>query len=288
MTDTATDEAVQPSLDDLSTVPIDDVLGSVEQRLDRRLVRTSGHFSRYNGTAGFPTDTDTWIRLAWRRAGRFNTQAWTGFEAAADIEGVPRPEWLASASWSDSGRGVVWRADEMTLAPGSAIAAGADVTEDPGLPDHWWDDLRSALVALADHSTDRVAMGQEHLSRRIGEVYGDAIDTEITDWACAHGDLGYANVCGPRLVLLDWESWGMAPAGWDAACLWSASLSVPALAERVLAVFDDVLTTRSGRLSRLLLCANAERAHRRTGTAGPLTATLASTASTLIEELGTS
>ncbi len=285
MTHTTTDEAVQPSMDDLSTVPIDDVLDDVEQRLKRQLVRPSGHFSRYNGTAGFPTDTGTWVRLAWRRAGQFDTQAWTGFEAAAGIEGVPRPEWLAAASWTDGGRGVVWRADEMTLVPDPAISKRADVAEDPGLPDQWWDDLRSALASLAGHPTDRVAMGQEHLSRRIREVYGNGIDTEVTDWACAHGDLGYANVCGPRLALLDWESWGMAPAGWDAACLWSASLAVPELAERVLAVFDDVLSTRSGRLSRLLLCANAERAHRRTGKPGPLTETLAKAAVALIEEL---
>ncbi|MBT2408137.1 MULTISPECIES: hypothetical protein [unclassified Streptomyces] len=53
-------------------------------------------------------------------------------------------------------------------------------------------------------------MRQEHLTGRIRKVYGDAVDTTITDWACAHGDIGWANVTAPTLTLLDWESWGRA------------------------------------------------------------------------------
>lgn len=276
---------MQATLDDLSTVPLDDVLDDVERRLGRQLKREDGHFSKYNGTAGFQTDKETWVRLAWRRTERIDTQAWTGFEAAAAIEGVPRPEWSAAAVWTDRTRGVVWRADEMTLVEGGALSATGDITADPGLPEQWWIDLRTALSNLAEHSTDRVSMGQAHLTRRIHEVYGKDIDTTITDWACAHGDLGYANLCGPRLSIIDWESWGMGPVGWDAACLWSASLTVPALTERVQVLFSDVLSTHSGKLSRLLLCANVERAFRRTGQKAPLTDTMADVATSLIREL---
>lgn len=276
---------VQPDLDDLSTVPLEDVLESVELRLGRQLKRQDGHYSRYNGTAGFPTTSDTWVRLAWRRSGKLNSQAWTGFEAAGAIGGVPHPEWLAAGTWLDASRGVVWRADEMTRVDDPALSATGDITTDPRLPEQWWTDLRSALTNMAGHSTDRVCMSQAHLSARIHEVYGGDVDTTITDWACAHGDLGYANLCGPRLTIIDWESWGMGPVGWDAACLWSASLTVPALAGRVLTLFDDVLSTRTGRLSRLLLCANTARAFRRTGNAAPLTATMAAAADSLISEL---
>ncbi|MGW3031226.1 aminoglycoside phosphotransferase [Streptomyces sp. NPDC001178] len=276
---------MQATLDDLSTVQLDDVLDGVERRLGRQLKRQDGHFSRFNGTAGFRTNEGTWIRLAWRRPGEIDAQAWTGFEAAAAIEGVPRPEWSAAAVWTDQARGVVWRADEMTLVEDGALSATGDIATDPGLPEQWWDDLRTALTNLAEHSTDRVSMGQAHLSRRIHEVYGEDIDTTITDWACAHGDLGYANLCGPRLSLLDWESWGMGPVGWDAACLWSASLPIPALAERVQSVFSDLLSTRNGKLSRLLLCANVERAYRRTGTKAPLTDSMAVIAESLLHEL---
>ncbi|QNA78250.1 aminoglycoside phosphotransferase [Streptomyces sp. So13.3] len=272
-------------LDDLSTVPLDDVLERVEQRLGRQLKRQDGHYSQWNGTAGFPTDADTWIRLAWRRTEKINTQAWTGFEAAAAIEGVPRPQWSAAAVWSDASRGIVWRADEMTLTSDPALSSTGDIAADPHLSEQWWADLHSALFNLAGHSTDRVAMGQTHLSARIHEIYGDQVDTTITDWACAHGDLGYANLCGPRLTIIDWESWGMGPVGWDAACLWSASLAIPALAERILILFEDVLATRTGRLSRLLLCANTARAFRRTGKPAPQTKTMAAVAESLLTEL---
>lgn len=272
-------------MDDLSTVPIDDVLDGVEQRLGRQLKRQDGHYSKHNGSAGFPTDAGTWVRLAWRRAARINTQAWTGFEAAAAIEGVPRPQWFAAATWFDTTRDVVWRADEMTRAEDPTVSAAADIVTDPLLPERWWTDLEFALTSLASHDTDRVAMPEAHLTTRIHEMYGDGIDTTVADWACAHGDLGFANLCGPRLAILDWESWGMAPVGWDAACLWSASLQVPTLAEQVLDRFDNVLSTRSGRLSRLLLCANTARAFKRTGIPAPLTETMAATAETLLAEL---
>lgn len=274
-----------PPMDDLSTVPLDDVLDTVERRLDLRLKRQDGHYSKYNGTAGFPTDAGTWVRLAWRRTRKINTQAWTGFEAAASIEGVPRPEWSAAAVWTDTSRGLIWRADEMTLIEDGALSSTADVATDPLLPEQWWTDLHSALTNLAGHTTNRVCMSQIHLSSRIHEIYGEHVDTTITDWSCAHGDLGYANLSGPRLSILDWESWGMAPTGWDAACLWNASLTVPALADRVLSLFDGVLSTRSGRLSRLLLCANTARAFKRTGVRAPLTEEMTALADVLLDQL---
>lgn len=276
---------MQPSMDDLSTIPINDVLDQTEQRLALQLKRQDGHYSKYNGTAGFPTDTGSWVRLAWRRPGRLDIQSWTGFEAAAAIQDVPRPMWSAAASWSDPVRQVVWRADEMTRVDAAALSATADITTDPDLPDQWWHDLKAALTNLAAYETNRIAMGQAHLTTRIHEIYGERVDTTIADWACAHGDLGYANLCGRELAILDWESWGMAPVGWDAACLWNASLAVPGLAARVESTFSDVLDTRSGRLSQLLLCANVARAFRRTGTSGPHTMCMAATADMLLREL---
>ncbi len=166
----------------------------------------------------------------------------------------------------------------MTHIPARSISHRADLTTDPHLPEQWWTDLRAALDALAGHTTDRLCMPQTHLTARISEVYGDAVDTTVTDWACAHGDLGWANLCGPDLAVFAWEDWGNAPVGLDTACLWAASLPQPAVADRVLDLFADVFITRSGRLVRLLLCANTARAHKRTGTPGPLTDAMARTA----------
>ncbi|MFE2726479.1 aminoglycoside phosphotransferase [Kitasatospora sp. NPDC059327] len=276
---------MQQNLDDLSTVDLEEVLDTTESRLGCTLQRKAGHYSAHNGSAGFPTAAGTWVRLAWRRPDRLNGQRWTGFEAAAALTGVPRPEWFAAASWTDTRRGVVWRADEMTHIPARSISHRADLGSDPNLPERWWTDLRAALDALGGHTTDRLCMSQAHLTARIREIYGDTVDTAVTDWACAHGDLGWANLCGPDLAVLDWEDWGNAPVGLDAACLWAASLPQPAVAEKVLDLFADVLTSRSGRLSRLLLCANTARAYKRTGTLGPLTDAMARTADELLAEL---
>src|SRR5699024_8914077 len=119
-------------------------------------------------------------------------------------------------------------------------AAGADIVEDPCLPETWWAALRNGLDSLAAHTTNRVALEQGHLSRRVREVYGSEVDTRVPGdaWACAHGDLGYANLTGPELVLLDWESWG-----------WRRSVGTPLVGGRLHWVFPRSRTgwSRSSR-----------------------------------------
>jgi hypothetical protein len=62
-----------------------------------------------------------------------------------------------------------------------------------------------------------------------------------TTWTTAHGDFHYANLCGPDLYILDWEGWGTAPAGYDAATLHSHSLLIPTVAARIREQFADLL-----------------------------------------------
>ncbi|MEV4253849.1 aminoglycoside phosphotransferase [Spirillospora sp. NPDC049652] len=276
---------LQASLFDLAKVPHHDVLDTIEARLGLTLDRAAGHYSALNGTAGFPTSAGTWVRLARHRPAELNAEALTGFEAALVLAEVPRPVWRSAATWYDNDRAVVWRADEMTRVTDPAVSSTGSVTTNPGLPDTWWADLRAASKALATHPTRRVCMPQEHLSQRIVEVYGDKVDTTITDWATVHGDLGWANVCAPTLTLIDWESWGRGPAALDAATLWAASLQVPALAAKVLEAFDEVLSARTGRLVRLMQCANVARAFNRTSRKGPLTDAMAANAPELLAEL---
>ncbi|MFI5671968.1 aminoglycoside phosphotransferase [Streptomyces sp. NPDC051704] len=273
------------TMDDLRTVPHDDVLADAEKRIGRVLDRDHAHYSRFNGTAGFPTSEGTWVRLAWCRLEQLSSSAWTGIEASVAIRGVPRPEWYGGSQWYDPSRGVVWRVDEMSRATATAVSPVGTVDHKPALPAGWWAELRCALSALATYTTDRVCVQQEHLSARIRDVYGDEIDTTVPEWACAHGDVGWANVTAPAFMLLDWESWGRAPVGYDAACLWSASLTVPVLAEQVLDEFADVLHTRAGRLSRLLLCANIERAQRRSGSETPMFAPATAASMELLSSL---
>jgi thiamine kinase-like enzyme len=81
---------------------------------------------------------------------------------------------------------------------------------------------------------------------------GIPIDTDApAPWVTAHGDLHYANICGPDFCLLDWEGWGLAPAAYDAATLYSYSLLVPATADRVHDELAHLLDTPAGRYAQL-------------------------------------
>ncbi|MGX1755384.1 hypothetical protein ACWIG5_00435 [Streptomyces lydicus] len=93
---------------------------------------------------------------------------------------------------------------------------------------------------------------EQYIRRRVPEFTG-VTPGEIA-WATAHGDLHWANLTGPQLTLLDWEGWGAAPLGYDAAHLYLHSLPVPDVTERVRKEFAHVLDTPDGRIGELTAC----------------------------------
>ncbi|REE95033.1 hypothetical protein [Thermomonospora umbrina] len=97
------------------------------------VVADAADLAPLNGTAGFPTSTGTWVRLAWHLPGHAKATTITGLQDALALNGVPRPIWRASASWHDDARQVVWQADEMTRAPDPVVSATATATLDPGM-----------------------------------------------------------------------------------------------------------------------------------------------------------
>ncbi|MGH3826710.1 MAG: hypothetical protein ACRDQX_05995 [Pseudonocardiaceae bacterium] len=176
------------------------------------------------------------------------------------IPGIPNPAWLQSATWVDTNRGRVWRAEEMELVTEPVVAVtGTMLTAPPDLPDTWWVELRAALAALAGFRTLRVCGRQELITRWISQVFGGVVDTTVIEWATSHGDLHWGNITAPGLALLDWADWGLAPRGNDAACLWGSALAVPDTADRVHAEFRDDLDCRSGKIARLWVCGNILR-----------------------------
>ncbi|AHH98686.1 hypothetical protein [Kutzneria albida] len=239
---------------DLRTEPHHDVLDHVDTTLGLTTDRAAVIHGNYGVTEGMPTSSGTWVRIQRRPRHRLSEQSWIGAEAASTLTGVSRPDWYRSVVWTDTDRDVVWRADELELVSSPVIG---DTTTATRLPDSWWTGLHTNLDALARNSTTRVGMRQEHLTRRVNEVF-PGVDTSIEQWRTAHADLHWANLTRDG-HLLDWEDWGAAPRGLDAAYLWGASLPVPDLADRVLREFTHDLATREGRLARLLLCANIIR-----------------------------
>ncbi|MER7131305.1 hypothetical protein [Streptosporangium saharense] len=77
----------------------------------------------------------------------------------------------------------------------------------------------------------------------------------MAEWRLAHADFNWANMTAPAFCVFDWEDWGMAPRGLDAANLWSVSLAVPALADRVRSERRDDLESRDGKLMTLFVAA---------------------------------
>lgn len=258
---------------DLRKHSCDDVLGRVQTALQTRFERNSE--VRKRRSVGFRTNRRTWVRVEVKDPSRLGGQAW-GVEAAAVLRAVSMPAWVQGISWLDwldQDRPVVWRADETEYITDKPIKPGGTVTTEPELSESWWRTFNASLEGLAAHRTMRTAtptldpITQPRVTATIHKVFPD-VDSTITEWTVAHADLGWSNLTAPACYLLDWEDWGMAPRGWDAATLWAESLAVPALADRVSQERRVDLENRTGKLSQLYHCAELIAAP--DGYAGPL------------------
>lgn len=215
---------------------------------------------RKRRSVGARTDRDTWVRVERRPLDRIPGQGWNGTESAARLEGVAQPAWWGCVVWRDADEPVMWRADETDLLPGKPIGT-AVLVEEPALSGEWWRAFGSSLDALARNTTGRVAtpdtvtMTQGLVTESVQGVFPEVIDTAVGRWVPAHADLNWANMSAPAFSLFDWEDWGNAPQGLDAATLWGASLAVPALADRVRSERRHDFESRDGRLMTLFVCA---------------------------------
>jgi hypothetical protein len=249
---------------DLRHADVRDVLDHVERVLDVRLDPDT--MVRKRRTIGAASDRRTWIRIELRGTERMTGpvagQGW-GFEATRAIAGVPLPQWFRGASW----RGeplrphTVWRVDEIEritgnepLRAGHGLPAAADA-----LSDLWWSALRDSLSCLAATDTSRIAtpdcrsVTTARVEAEIRKVFPTVGDLHVAEWewTTAHADLGWANLMGPRLWITDWEDWGRAPRGLDAANLWACSLGQPPLATEIESLFDSDLKSPTGRIMAL-------------------------------------
>ncbi|MGW2890803.1 hypothetical protein ACWDDN_36950 [Streptomyces griseoruber] len=245
-----------PAAVDLRVQPVDEVLDRVERALQVRL--DQGTVVRKRRTVGARTDRGTWVRIERRRLDKIDGQGWNGTECAALLSGVAKPAWYGGVVWRDWVDEVMWRADETDVLPGEPVSAQAALA----LPDEWWEALNTSMDVLAAQDTTRIAtpdtvtITQAGVTEAIQAAFPGVSDTTITQWAPAHGDLNWANVTAPNFCLFDWEDWGMAPRGLDSAALWSNSLAVPELADRVRHERHRDLDSRDGMLMALFYCTN--------------------------------
>ncbi|WP_034270772.1 hypothetical protein [Actinospica robiniae] len=243
---------------DLRKTDVPDVLARVKAALQAAVCDEGPEtYVRKRRSIGFRTERNTWVRIECRGRERLDGQAW-GLESAAAIREVPIPTWHAGLSWLDTERDVMWRADETAYIDQAPIGRASNA---PGLPPSWWAACNAALGELARHPTARNAtpdlepINAARVGAAITKVFPECAQVSLDEWTTAHADLNWANMTGPTLWILDWEDWGRAPRGLDAANLWAGSLALPAIAATIYELRRADLESPTGKLMRLFKCA---------------------------------
>lgn len=206
-----------------------------------------------------------WLRVTAEHRDWAHGEMWTGNSDAVVLAGVAKPTVLARTEWQEPP--VCVYGEIMTLAPSPVCSPTPELRADVSLPERWWTDLKRSLASLQRQHSGRVHYSERNLKRCLETRFGRWVDLGTAiEWATAHGDLHWANLTCPELTILDWECWGAAPAGIDAATLYCHSLLVPRVAEKVRLAFADALDTAAGKLAQLcvidhLLTRAADREH---------------------------
>jgi hypothetical protein len=210
-----------------------------------------------SGPVTDPDGAPAWLRV--ESAPKPGGRLWEGNRLAEQLlpPHIPRPRLLAAHTW---GTGPVFQAQVFSHVPASAASKTPDLHEPPNVDPTWWTDLRSVLHDLqqvpAPHGRRSHTPGYiARIPTYLPEVVERGVDLTVRTWVTAHGDLHWANLTKDPLVLVDWEGWGTAPAGYDAAVLHAYALAEPDTAAKVRATFADVLDTEDGRLAQLLISA---------------------------------
>ncbi|MFC9680363.1 hypothetical protein [Streptomyces sp. NPDC056948] len=200
-------------------------------------------------TAGAPA----WLRLVSAPADKASGKLWDGAldaqHAFGDLDGH-RPALLGVHDAVEDA--VAYRAELSARIDHPVLSGDPILQHDLELPDAWWTDLAGVLEKVSVAGTDRVAVRKPYMDRAIPEFVGIPAPT-VTCWTTAHGDVHWANLTAP-LQVLDWEGWGGAPVGFDAAMLYAYSLQQPDIAARVRAAFP-VLGSPAGLAAEATVCA---------------------------------
>ncbi|WP_447005894.1 aminoglycoside phosphotransferase [Saccharothrix isguenensis] len=172
-------------------------------------------------------DAEYWLRVVSEDKQWIAGDFWTGNLDANVLADLATPHVLDVVEWEE------WRqhrAELMTRMPGQPCSPADALRAEVELSDEWWAELRRTTDTVAATPTARVNSSQDKITDRIVQRFGDAVDPTVPEWETVHGDVHWANLLCPSFGLLDWEWWGRAPAGTDAATLLCYSLLTPTIA----------------------------------------------------------
>lgn len=190
-----------------------------------------------------------WLKIT-AKGGK--TEHWhrRGEQLAQTIDGVPKPKILRELEWSYEGADL--HAFVYSFMPSPSVQPTPWVSAPmPELSDGWMAELALSLKRIGEQPLTRWLAHPGPVARMIGQRFGRRAPYDVDEWRMAHGDLHWSNVTAPTLALIDWEFYGAAPRGYDAAMLLMLASSDPELHERIEAAFAGELNTRSGLIARL-------------------------------------
>ncbi|MGX1976893.1 phosphotransferase family protein [Streptomyces kronopolitis] len=209
------------------------------------------HGRTLSSHAVHPDHGECWLRMISAPEDKAGGRIWEGNrEAAVLFDGRVHKPVLHGAS-QDALDGYAHLAELHSFVSEPVCSSSPVLRQDLDLPGSWWSSLRKDLEQVNGMPTERVAVRQEWVDRSVPRFL-DLPAPRITEWATAHGDLHAANLTSVTPVLLDWEGFGLAPVGYDAAMLLAYSLLAPGFAEGVREAFP-VLATESGRVAQLVV-----------------------------------
>ncbi|GAA2947567.1 phosphotransferase [Streptomyces enissocaesilis] len=209
------------------------------------------HGRTLSARAQDPDQRACWLRLLSAPEEKAAGKIWEGNrEAAALFDGRIRKPLLYGTTQSSSD-GYAYRAELHQYIAEPVLSASPVLRTGPQPSAGWWESLRTDLEYVSGTPTDRVAVRQEWVDRAVPRFL-QIPDPQITYWTTAHGDLHTANLTSTTPYLLDWEGFGLAPAGYDAAMLLAYSLLVPEFAHDIHDTFS-VLKTEPGRVAQIIV-----------------------------------
>jgi hypothetical protein len=166
-----------------------------------------------------------WLRLVSAPADKASGKLWDGArdaqDAFGDLDGH-RPALLAVHDTVDDG--IAHRAKLSARVDQPVLSDDPILQHTLQLPDSWWANLAGTLEKVAAIDTDRIAVRQQYTDRAIPQFVGMPAPA-VTCWSTAPSDVHWANLTASPLQLLDWEGWGRAPEGFDAAVLYAYTIA---------------------------------------------------------------
>ncbi|MFE4621773.1 hypothetical protein [Streptomyces mirabilis] len=208
--------------------------------------RTLGHRAEH------PVHGVCWLRLLSIPAQKAGGKLWEGTERAAPaFPRVRKPALHALHDWTADA--YAYHAELTAYIDEPLLSPDPVLRHELALTDTWFTSIRTSLSAIAATPTDRTAVRQEWIDRAVPEYTGHP-PPQITEWTCAHGDFHAANLTEGATVL-DWEGWGRAPRGYDAAMLYAYAQLAPATAARIRRELAELLDSAAGRATLLVVCA---------------------------------